>query len=212
VKSEGGDPEPAWRDRAEAEIVNCADAICVSCIEEEQQFRRLYGDPQGRIEIIAPGVEHAFFAPGDQAGARRALGFDVDGPLLLFVGRLQLDKGLVEFVEVGVDPEIMGIGPVPAVRALLEKAELKLEDIDLWELNEAFAAQVLACNRELGIDGERMNVKGGAIALGHPIGATGCRILVTLLHAMEERGDRRGVATLCVSGGLGAAMLVERIP
>jgi len=93
VKAAHGDPEPLWRDRAEAEIVNCADAICVSCEEEADQFRVHFGDPQGRLEIIAPGVEHAFFAPGDQAGARRALGFDVDRPLLLFVGRIQPLKG-----------------------------------------------------------------------------------------------------------------------
>ena len=93
VKAEHGDPEPDWRDRAEAEIIHCADAICVSCEEEADQFRLHYGDPQGRLEIIAPGVEHAFFAPGDQAGARRALGFDVDRPLLLFVGRIQPLKG-----------------------------------------------------------------------------------------------------------------------
>lgn len=93
VKAEGGDLEPAWRDRAEAEIVDCSDAICVSCVEEEDQFRRLYGTPEGRLEIIAPGVEQAFFAPGDQAGARSALGFDPDCPLLLFVGRIQPLKG-----------------------------------------------------------------------------------------------------------------------
>ncbi|MEI7753692.1 MAG: glycosyltransferase [Actinomycetota bacterium] len=93
VKAEGGDPEPAWRERAEAEIINCADAICVSCTEEESQFRRLYGNPQGRIEVVAPGVEHAFFAPGDRGGARRALDLPA-GPLLLFVGRLQPLKGL----------------------------------------------------------------------------------------------------------------------
>ena len=93
VKAAHGDPEPIWRDRAEAEIVNCADAICVSCDEEADQFRLHYGDPQGRLEIIAPGVEHAFFAPGDQAGARRALGFDLDRPMLLFVGRIQPLKG-----------------------------------------------------------------------------------------------------------------------
>lgn len=93
VKAEGGNPEPMWRDRAEAEIVNCADAICVSCVEEEQQFRRLYGDPQGRLEIVAPGVEQAFFAPGDRDGARRALRLDIDRSLLLFVGRLQPLKG-----------------------------------------------------------------------------------------------------------------------
>ena len=93
VKAEGGDPEPGWRDRAEAEIVNCADAICVSCVEEEDQFRRLYGDPRGRLEIIAPGVEHAFFAPGDRLGARRALGLPSDRPVVLFVGRIQPLKG-----------------------------------------------------------------------------------------------------------------------
>ena len=93
VKAEGGDPESAWRDRVEAELINCADAICVSCVEEEQQFRRLYGNPQGRIEIVAPGVEHAFFAPGDRSGARRALDLPADAPILLFVGRIQPLKG-----------------------------------------------------------------------------------------------------------------------
>lgn len=93
VKAEGGDLEPALRDRAEAEIINCADAICVSCTEEESQFRRLYGNPRGRIEIVAPGVEHAFFAPGNRAGARQALGLPLDAPILLFVGRIQPLKG-----------------------------------------------------------------------------------------------------------------------
>ena len=93
VKTAAGDPEPAWRDRAEAEIIHCADAICVSCEEEADQFRLHYGEPRGRLEIIAPGVEHAFFAPGDRSGARRALGFDLDRPMLLFVGRIQPLKG-----------------------------------------------------------------------------------------------------------------------
>lgn len=93
VKAEGGDPEPEWRDRAEAEIIQCSDAICVSCVEEEEQFRRLYGNPHGRIEIIAPGVEHAFFTPGAQSGARRAIGADPDIPLIVFVGRIQPLKG-----------------------------------------------------------------------------------------------------------------------
>lgn len=93
VKAEGGDPEPSWRERAEAEIIQCADAVCVSCVEEERQFRRLYGDVQGRVEIIAPGVERAFFAPGDQTGARAAIGIRPDVPVLLFVGRIQPLKG-----------------------------------------------------------------------------------------------------------------------
>jgi acetyl-CoA C-acetyltransferase len=109
----------------------------------------------------------------------------------------------------GVDPAIMGIGPVPAMRALLEKTGLSIGDIDLIELNEAFAAQVLACQRDLKLDLARVNVNGGAIALGHPIGATGARIVVTLVHEMRRRKARRGVATLCISGGQGIALLLE---
>jgi acetyl-CoA C-acetyltransferase len=109
----------------------------------------------------------------------------------------------------GVDPAIMGIGPVPAMRSLLEKTGLAMGDIDLIELNEAFAAQVLACQRDLKLDLGRVNVNGGAIALGHPIGATGARIVVTLIHEMRRRRSRRGVATLCISGGQGIAMLLE---
>jgi len=111
----------------------------------------------------------------------------------------------------GVDPRVMGIGVVPAVRRLLEKVRLRLEDFDLVELNEAFAAQVLACDRELRMDPERINVNGGAIALGHPIGATGVRIAVTLLHEMARRRVRRGLATLCVSGGMGLAAAFEAV-
>ncbi len=111
----------------------------------------------------------------------------------------------------GVDPAVMGIGPVPAVRKLLEKTGLRIEDIDLMELNEAFAAQVIACQRELGFDLERLNVNGGAIALGHPIGATGARIVVTLVHEMLRRKAKRGIATLCISGGMGLALLLESL-
>ena len=118
---------------------------------------------------------------------------------------------LGEFVQVGVDPEIMGIGPVPAVQELGRRTGRKLDDFDLIELNEAFAAQVLACDRELKLPRDRLNVNSGAIALGHPIGATGARILVTLLHEMRKRSARRGLATLCVSGGLGVALEVEAV-
>lgn len=110
----------------------------------------------------------------------------------------------------GVDPKIMGIGPVPATRKLNEKLGLKTDDYDLIELNEAFAAQVLACDRELKLPMDRVNVNGGAIALGHPIGNTGARIVTTLIHAMIDRDAQRGLATLCVSGGLGAALCVVR--
>lgn len=117
---------------------------------------------------------------------------------------------LTDYEVVGVEPRIMGIGPVPAVRRLLEKREISPDRIDLVELNEAFAVQVLACLQDLPFDPERVNPDGGAIALGHPIGCTGTRILVTLLHALREQDCRRGIATLCVSGGLGLAALVER--
>ncbi|MFQ5844411.1 MAG: thiolase family protein [Planctomycetota bacterium] len=110
----------------------------------------------------------------------------------------------------GVDPRIMGIGPVPATRRLLERTGAQLTDFDLVELNEAFAAQVLACQRDLGIEADRLNVHGGAIALGHPIGCTGARIVVTLLHAMRRREADRGLATLCISGGLGLAASFAR--
>jgi acetyl-CoA C-acetyltransferase len=111
----------------------------------------------------------------------------------------------------GVDPAVMGIGPVPAVRRLLADTGASLDEIDLVELNEAFAAQVLAVDRELGFDRDRLNVNGGAISLGHPIGCSGARIVVTLLHEMARRRSRLGLATLCVSGGLGGALLVENV-
>jgi acetyl-CoA acetyltransferase family protein len=118
--------------------------------------------------------------------------------------------GTVEsHASVGVEPAIMGIGPVPAVRAALAKADLSLSDVDLFELNEAFAAQSLAVVRELGIDPGRINPHGGAIALGHPIGASGGRILVTLLHEMRRTNAGRGVAALCVGGGQGQAAVIR---
>ncbi len=114
------------------------------------------------------------------------------------------------FVAAGVDPSIMGIGPVPAMQELCRRTGRTLEDYDLVELNEAFAAQVLACDRELHFARDRLNVNGGSIALGHPIGCTGARIVVTLLHEMQRREAARGVATLCVSGGMGLAMEFQR--
>jgi acetyl-CoA C-acetyltransferase len=117
---------------------------------------------------------------------------------------------VVAWSSAGVDPARMGIGPVPAIRSVLEKAGRKLSEVDLIELNEAFAAQVIACARDLPLDLARVNVNGGAIALGHPIGATGARIATALLYEMKRRGARLGLATLCVSGGMGMAVLFER--
>ncbi|MBI2682823.1 MAG: thiolase family protein [Acidobacteriales bacterium] len=118
---------------------------------------------------------------------------------------------IVGYTTAGVDPKTMGIGPVPAVKKLEARTGLKLADFDLIELNEAFAAQVIACDREMRMDPEKLNVNGGSIALGHPIGCTGARITVTLLHELRKRNAKRGLATACVSGGMGIALAIEMV-
>ena len=117
---------------------------------------------------------------------------------------------IVSYATEGVDPKIMGTGPIPTVRKALEKADLKLEDIDLIEANEAFAAQALSVIKELGLNTDIVNVNGGAIAIGHPVGASGARILTTLLYEMQKRDSKKGIATLCIGGGMGTAVVVER--
>lgn len=146
----------------------------------------------GNASGITDGAAALVLASESAAGGRDVLGW------------------IRDFVAVGVEPRRMGIGPVPAVRALLERNKLELSEIELIELNEAFAAQVIACERELKFDRERVNVNGGSISLGHPIGCSGARVVVTLLHQMRRSGAKRGVATLCISGGMGMAMLIER--
>jgi acetyl-CoA C-acetyltransferase len=157
------------------------------------------------------------FKPDGTVTAGNASGLN-DGAAALVVssapraralGREPLAR-IVAYASAGVDPSIMGVGPVPAVRRAVDKAGLGLDQIDLFELNEAFAAQSLAVLRELKLDPAKVNVHGGAIALGHPIGASGARVLVTLLHAMKGRGARRGLAALCIGGGQGVAIVVER--
>ncbi|VVD67220.1 acetyl-CoA C-acetyltransferase [Pandoraea anhela] len=118
---------------------------------------------------------------------------------------------IVAYANAGVDPSVMGIGPVPASQRCLSRAGWKASDLDLMEINEAFAAQALAVNKQMGWDTSKINVNGGAIAIGHPIGASGCRILVTLLHEMARRDARRGLASLCIGGGMGVALAVERV-
>ncbi len=148
----------------------------------------------GNSSGITDGAAALVLMSEDEARAR-------DLAPLAFVGAAEV---------AGVDPARMGIGPVPAVRKLLERTGGSVDDFDLIELNEAFAAQVLACDRELELPRDRLNVNGGAIALGHPIGCTGSRITVTLLHEMQRRESRLGLATLCVSGGMGMAVAFER--
>ena len=143
----------------------------------------------------------------------------VDGAAALVVTREKIaeKQGLEPMVKVlswavvGVPPEIMGIGPVPAIPLALEKAGLKMEDIDLFEINEAFAGQYLACEKELKLDRSRVNVNGGAIALGHPFGATGARLILTMAMELKRRKAKYGVVSLCIGGGMGIAMVLERV-
>jgi len=117
---------------------------------------------------------------------------------------------IASYATVALDPKIMGMGPVPASQKALQRAGWKPQDLDLLEINEAFAAQACAVNNEMGWDGSKVNVNGGAIAIGHPIGASGCRILVTLLHEMQRRNAKKGIASLCIGGGMGVALTIER--
>ena len=157
------------------------------------------------------------FRKGGAVTAGNASGITDGAAALLVTSReaaerlnVKIEARLAGWSVVGVEPRIMGIGPVPAVEKLLALTGVALEDVQSIELNEAFACQVLACIEGLKLDPARVNPDGGAIALGHPIGATGARILVTLLHGMAARGERLGIATLCISGGMGIAALVER--
>jgi acetyl-CoA C-acetyltransferase len=172
--------------------------------------------PETTLEILA-GLKPAF-RPGGSVTAGNSCGRnDGAAAMVLASGKAVKDQGLtpmgrlVGFSAAGVSPRYMGIGPVPAVKRLLGKLGLSLADIGLIELNEAFASQALACIRELALDLNRVNVNGGGIALGHPLGATGCRLGVTLLYEMKRRNLRLGLATLCVGGGQGMAVVLENI-
>jgi acetyl-CoA C-acetyltransferase len=172
-------------------------------IEGLAKLPLVFGKVEGHPGIITAGSSSGITDGGAAVVLMNADKARTDGvkPLARIVG----------WASAGVDPRIMGIGPVPAVKKLLDRTGLALEDFDLVELNEAFAPQVLAVLRDLPIPMEKVNVNGGAIALGHPIGATGTRIVVTLLYEMMRRGSRLGLATLCVSGGMGMALAIEQL-
>jgi acetyl-CoA C-acetyltransferase len=177
-----------------------------------------------RDEYIRDGVEQSALAglrPAfDKAGtvtAGNASGLNDGAAALVVMSRDEATRRgapilarIASWATAGVDPSIMGIGPVPATKRALEKAGWTIADLDLIEANEAFAAQALAVGKELGWDPERVNVNGGAIAIGHPIGASGARVLTTLIHEMVRRDAKKGLATLCIGGGMGIAMCIER--
>ena len=172
--------------------------------------------PQTSIEILSKlktvFKENGTVTPGNSSGIN-------DGAAALFLTSkeeaekksLEPRAKIVSWASVGVDPSLMGLGPIEAVREATKKANWNLNDIDLFEINEAFAAQSIAVIRELGIDQKKVNVNGGAIALGHPIGASGARILVTLIHELKRQKKNKGCATLCIGGGMGIALCIERI-
>jgi len=163
------------------------------------------------------GLKPAFKRDGGSVTAANASGINDGAAALIVMSEKEADKrGLTPLARIaswahcGVDPSIMGIGPAPASRMALEKAGWTLDDLDLIEANEAFAAQALAVGKELGWDASKVNVNGGAIAIGHPIGASGARILTTLLYELKRSGKSKGLATLCIGGGMGVALCVER--
>jgi acetyl-CoA C-acetyltransferase len=171
-------------------------------IESLRKLPPVFGEVEGQPGIITAGSSSGITDGGAavvlaSADAARARG-------------LKPRARILGWASAGVDPRLMGIGPVPAIEKLRERTGLRSDDFDLVELNEAFAAQVLAVVKDVPISSDRLNVNGGAIALGHPIGCTGARIVVTLLHELERRGATRGLATLCVSGGMGMALAIER--
>jgi acetyl-CoA C-acetyltransferase len=168
------------------------------------------------LESVA-GLRPAFNKEGSVTAANASGLNDGAAALVLMSAEEAKKRGLkplariASWAHAGVEPEIMGTGPIPASRKALEKAGWKVGDLDLVESNEAFAAQSLCVVRELGLDPEKVNVNGGAIAIGHPIGASGARILTTLLHEMNRTDASKGLATLCVGGGMGVAMCVEKV-
>jgi acetyl-CoA C-acetyltransferase len=207
--------------RAEQAIANGGfknEIVAVEIAKKKGELTRFETDEHPRrgttVQTLA-GLKPAFKKDGSVT-AGNASGIN-DGAAALVVaseararqlGRTPLAK-VISFACTGVDPAIMGMGPVTAVRKAIERAGLSSKDIDLFELNEAFAAQALAVARELSLDPAKVNTRGGAIALGHPIGASGARILTTLIHALRARGGGKGIASLCIGGGMGIAMVVS---
>lgn len=180
-------------------------------IEQDEQIR-----PDTTVEQMAQ-LQPVFKRQGTVTAANASSINDGAASIVLTSGQAVEEKGLqplakiISYAAVGVDPNYMGIGPVPAIKRALVRANLTIDDIDLFEINEAFAAQYLAVEQELQLDRNRVNVHGGAIALGHPVGASGTRVLLSAAHTLHERQERYAVVSLCIGGGQGIAMIIERV-
>jgi acetyl-CoA C-acetyltransferase len=206
--------------RAREQGIFAGEIIPVNVTDSKKQVRCIEADetPRDNVTMTSLGKLPPVFGERGSVHAGNSSGI-TDGAAAMLVTDEQSWKSIgrypaariLGYATAGVEPPVMGIGPVPAIKKLLEATELTLGDVDLVELNEAFAAQVLACARELKLDVEKLNVNGGAIAMGHPIGCSGARIVVTLMHELHRRKARLGIATLCVSGGMGMAMLLENL-
>ncbi len=206
------------RARRAIESGRVADEIVPVTVKDKKGDKQFTTDEHPRFDTTAASLAKLppVFSKNGTVTAGNASGITDGAAALVLVSEDRLKRAIArplariaDYSTAGVDARVMGLGPVPAVEKLLKKTGRRLEDFDIIELNEAFAAQVLACDREMHFDRERLNVNGGAIALGHPIGCTGARITVTLAHEMLKRQARRGLATLCVSGGLGMALELE---
>jgi 3-oxoadipyl-CoA thiolase len=210
------------QERAERALRDCVftDELVPVALPDGSTFAKdeypRFGTTLGAVSKLKPA-----FRTGGTVTAASSSGINDGAAALLVMGRSGAVEGgkgrsrpmarIVASAVAGVDPSCMGLGPIPATKKALERAGLKIEQIDLVELNEAFAAQAIACIRELRLDPERVNIYGGAIALGHPLGATGARILTTLLHALHRTNSHYGLATMCIGVGQGVAMVVERV-
>lgn len=175
-----------------------------------------YPKPGTTVEILQK-MKPAFLKSEGSVTAGNASGINDGAAAVVLMSEATAAKRelkplghIVAIAQAGVEPRVMGLGPIPAVKLVLQKAKWSKDEVDLYELNEAFAAQSIACVKQLGLDPNKVNVNGGAIALGHPIGASGTRVLVTLLHALERTGGKKGIASLCIGGGMGVAVAIER--
>jgi len=189
-------------------------------VQRKKDTLEVRDDEHPRPNTTVEGLSklRTVFLAGGTVTAGNASGINDGAAAVVLLSQAELDKRhikplakIVSWAQAGIEPRVMGMGPVPAIKKALDKAEWSIHDVDLFEINEAYAAPSVAVSRELGVDANKVNIHGGSIALGHPIGASGTRVLVTLLYALQRTGSKKGVVSLCIGGGIGIAMCVELV-